>query len=96
MDSISDVAVSMIVGKKDDLCHPERALNLAKTIPTMANFIKLEGVGHGVAGKLRSWIGILANELTDEKPTEMTITSVNLKKPVEIIGDPSENLEDCG
>ena len=69
MENISDVAVSMIVGENDSKCRPELALGLANRIPTMANFITLEGVGHSVLSDLKPRFDILANELTDEKPT---------------------------
>ena len=51
LESISEVAVSYYAGETDGLCPPSRAYDMIATrVPTSANFVYVEGVGHGVAG----------------------------------------------
>ena len=90
----------MIAGEKDGLCPPERAYTQAGRIQTMANFITLEGKGHGVGSSGETFLNIMRAELTDEKPDSMTTTTVSRmtdeKADYEVLGKATSRLDDCG
>ena len=78
MEDIEGVAVSMIAGERDGLCPPSRARAQADRIGTMANFITIEGKGHGVASRGETFFNIITAELTDETPDTMQTADVRL------------------
>ena len=90
----------MIAGEKDPLCPPERAYDQSGRIQTMANFIKIEGLSHGVASKGETFFNLMKAELTDEKPDSMTTTIVSPLKDqrasYEVLGKATSRLDDCG
>ena len=69
--------LSMIAAERDRLCPKERALDQAKRIPTMANFITDLRRGHNVTKPSAALFEVLLNELTDELPSEMSTFSVD-------------------
>ena len=70
----------MIAGDADAPCPADEAWRYAQQIPTMANFVTLEGGDHGVfawyAGD--DYVNLLTRELTSESSTQVNRESLAL------------------
>lgn len=71
----------MLVGSADIICSADEARKYAEQIPTLANFVSIEGAGHGIfAGYSGSdYVQLLFNELELFGPEESSFITTTLE-----------------
>jgi len=71
----------MHVGSADNICSGDEARKYAEQIPTLANFVSIEGAGHGIFASYSGsdYVQLLFNELEVFGPEESSFITTTLE-----------------
>lgn len=78
LEDIQTIPISLIIGKNDNVCNPERAYEQASRLSTIQNVVTIRNANHDLQHSGPTFLNLLADELV-EGSGESKSWSVTLK-----------------